>query len=517
MTSAVLSAPPPERSLAWPVAHPLLWFALIAAAHVATRVGVSSALKWDEAEQMIWSQQLLPGYGTQPPLYTWLQWGANALLGPGVLALAALKQTLLALTYALMWLAAREVLAPRAAFWASAGMVLIPSLGWFSIRDQTHTILVTTMACGAWWMLVRIVRYRRQADFAWLGLFCGLGMLAKYNFALFAGALLLAALSVPEARRALLARGWWWTPLVALLVVLPHGLWLLGHLQQASDGTLRKMEMGGRSPLATGLRELAIAWFGSVLLWALAALAAFGGAWWRRPPDADADAAATRTRWLAQVGWRYLMVVTLPLIGMVLVAHVTSFRDRWLLPLMCGFPLIAMAARPWLDTLRGGRRMTWAIVGFALLTVLVAGMRPWLAARDKTPDELNHPIAELGIALRQAGYDGTSPILGADHMLAGALRTRFPLATVDACGEHEPPAPCIDDFLTKVARPGGGWLIVSRADRLDPTWWADTLKALPAGSAAQGTRSIELPFHMVREGAAPAHYDYLWHPPTHQP
>lgn len=113
MTSAVLSAPPPERSLAWPVAHPLLWFALIAAAHVATRVGVSSALKWDEAEQMIWSQQLLPGYGTQPPLYTWLQWGANALLGPGVLALAALKQTLLALTYALMWLAAREVL-PRA-------------------------------------------------------------------------------------------------------------------------------------------------------------------------------------------------------------------------------------------------------------------------------------------------------------------------------------------------------------------------------------------------------------------
>lgn len=396
-------------------------------------------------------------------------------------------------------------------------MVLIPSLGWFSIRDQTHTILVTTMACGAWWMLVRIVRHRRQADFAWLGLFCGLGMLAKYNFALFAGALLLAALSMPEARRALLARGWWWTPLVALLVVLPHGLWLLGHLQQASDGTLRKMEMGGRSPLATGLRELAIAWFGSVLLWALAALAAFGGACGAGRLDADADAAATRTRWLAQVGWRYLMVVTLPLIGMVLVAHVTSFRDRWLLPLMCGFPLIAMAARPWLDTLRGGRRMTWAIVGFALLTVLVAGMRPWLAARDKTPDELNHPIAELGIALRQAGYDGTSPILGADHMLAGALRTRFPLATVDACGEHEPPAPCIDDFLTKVARPGGGWLIVSRADRLDPTWWTDTLKALPAGSAAQGTRSIELPFHMVREAAAPAHYDYLWHPPTRQP
>ncbi len=103
LTAAPLA--PPLRS---PVAHPLAWLLALALAHVLVRVAVSPALKWDEAEQMLWSQQLALGYGAQPPLYTWLQWGVNALVGPSVLALSLLKHALLALTYALMWLAARE-------------------------------------------------------------------------------------------------------------------------------------------------------------------------------------------------------------------------------------------------------------------------------------------------------------------------------------------------------------------------------------------------------------------------
>ncbi|HMN20886.1 MAG TPA: glycosyltransferase family 39 protein [Ottowia sp.] len=504
------------RPLAWPLAHPLAWFALLALAQVAVRLVVSPALKWDEAEQMLWSQQILPGYGPQPPLYTWLQWAMNGLLGPSVLSLAVLKQGLLALTYGFMWLGAREVLGPRAAFWASAGMVLLPALGWFSIRDQTHTILVSTMACGAWWMLIRIVRHQRPADFAWLGLFCGLGMLAKYNFALFAAALLLAALTVPEARRALLARGWWWAPLVALLVVLPHSLWLLHHVQEATSGTLRKMEMGRFDSIGRGLLKLTQSWVGSVLLWSLAALAAFGAAWWR-PPRSDGGADPARTRWLAQLGGCYLLLVTLPLLAMVLLAHVTSFRDRWLLPLLCGFPLIAMAWRPQLDFDPRGRRLSGAIIGFALLTVLVAGVRPWIAARLPPFDELNHPIAKLADALRGAGYDGKSPILGADHMLAGALRTRFPAAPIYACGFDEAAAPCLRDFLADPVRRDGGWLVISRADRLAPNWWAQALQAMPAASAAAGVHQIELPYLMAPAGAPLARYDYLWHPAAAQP
>ena len=183
----------------------LLGLLVLTLAHVAARLWVSPALKWDEGEQMLWSQQLAWGYGAQPPLYTWLQWGFNATLGPSVLALSLLKHTLLALTYLLMALAARQLMPPRAAVWASASMLLIPALGWTSVRDQTHSVLVTCAVAGSWWALLRLWRRPAPAGYALLGFFVALGVLAKYNYALFAGALLLAALGPALAGAA--ARG----------------------------------------------------------------------------------------------------------------------------------------------------------------------------------------------------------------------------------------------------------------------------------------------------------------------
>ncbi|WP_431777872.1 glycosyltransferase family 39 protein [Ottowia caeni] len=120
------------------IAQPLLWLMLLAAAHVVVRVAISPSLKWDEAEQMLWSQHLALGYGSQPPLYTWLQWAANAVLGPSVLSLSVLKHAALALTYVFMWGAARELLGPRGAWWASASMLLLPP--WDGIRCATRRI-----------------------------------------------------------------------------------------------------------------------------------------------------------------------------------------------------------------------------------------------------------------------------------------------------------------------------------------------------------------------------------------
>ena len=179
----------PARATAWAV---LAWVV----AWVMLRLSLSEALKWDYGEQMLWSQQLALGYGSQPPLYTWLQWLANQVFGPSVLALSALKHALLALSFALMYLAGRELLDERGAFWASASMLLLPPLGWASVRDQTHTILVTAMTCGAWWLLMRIARQPRPRDFALLGLVCGCGLLAKYSFALVA-----AAIATPRATK----------------------------------------------------------------------------------------------------------------------------------------------------------------------------------------------------------------------------------------------------------------------------------------------------------------------------
>ncbi len=489
----------PDRHLAGAA---LLGLLALALAHVAARLWVSPALKWDEGEQMLWSQQLAWGYGAQPPLYTWLQWGFNAALGPSVLALSLLKHTLLALTYLLMALAARQLMLPRAAVWASASMLLIPALGWTSVRDQTHSVLVTCAVAGSWWALLRLWRRPAPAGYALLGFFLALGVLAKYNYALFAGALLLAALSVRPARAALLAPGWWWAPLVAALLLLPHGLWLLGHWPEASAETLQKMQIDEHTGVLTGLGALARGLAATLLPWAVLALACFGRGW------RTAASRPTHERWMLSVFGRYLLLIAAALLAMVLLAGVSHFKERWLLPLLCAVPLMAFAWRPGLAEVRRGRWFTAVIVLFAAIFLLMATGRAWFAGQRGKPDELNHPVAALTDALRQAGYDGRSPIIAADHMLAGLLRTRFPAAPAQSCtGAAAPLARCVTEATALAAQAGQGWLLISRADKLAPGWWS-VVQPVVGDCAPQ---SLRLPFAHLPAEAAPAHYQFIWH------
>lgn len=498
---------PGAISLRSPVQHPLTWLLILSIAHVVVRVAISPALKWDEAEQILWSQQLQWGYGAQPPLYTWLQWGMNQLFGPSVLALSLLKHSLMALTYVLMWLAGRELLGPRGAWWAAASLMLLPPLGWSSIRDQTHTVLVSAMTCGTWWLLLRIVRRPRAADFAWLGLVCGLGMLSKYSFALVAAAMLLAGLSVPQVRAALLARGWWWAPVAGVLVVLPHGIWLLAHLGEATSGTLSKMEIDPGGHLSRGLLNLLEVVLGCLLPWALVALWAFRSAWWRRPLTPAAP-------WAPPVFWRYLLLVVLALLGMVLFGGVTNFKGRWVAPLLCAVPLAAFIARPELQRHPRAGRYTGVVVALALIMLVAAGVRPWFSAVRGSVDELNHPAPALADALRAAGYDGQGLIVASDHMLGGTLHTRFPQAPASACStDYEEVVACVKRQIGRAQAEGRGWLLISRADRLEDGWWARALTAVPGGTP----RSIQLPFRWMVSGAPPADYQFIWQPAPAKP
>jgi 4-amino-4-deoxy-L-arabinose transferase-like glycosyltransferase len=473
--SSASSTPPPAQARIFEAfyAHPLSWLIALAAAHVTLRVAISPALEWDEAEQMMWSQQLALGYGAQPPLYSWLQWGVNAVLGPGVPALSLLKHTLLALAYVMMWKAGRELLGPRGAFWASASMLLL-----------------------------RIVKRPRPAEFAWLGLVCGAGLLSKYNFALVAAAMLAAALSVPESRRALLSRGWWWAPLLCALVVLPHAVWLASHLHQATAGTLNKMQIASAGKPAQGLLSLLGAWATTLAPWLLIALWAFGSAWWRRP-------LAPAAHWAQRLMTRYLILVGLALLCMALLAGVTDFKTHWMAPLLCMAPLAAFAARPELQDHPRANRYTGTVAVVALLVLAALTARPWVDGLRDHPGKLNHPLAELDAALRSAGYDGQGRIVTADHILGGMLRTRFPHAVVDDCMTSLQNIPaCVTANIDSARQDGVGWLLIWR-DEPTKQGWAEQAAATVPDLVVQ---SIELPFNMARADMPPARYRYSWHP-----
>ena len=486
--------------------RPLPWLLAWAAAHVALRLALSPALRWDEAEQTLWSQHLAWGYGMQPPLYTWLQWGFNAVLGPSVLSLAVLKHVLLALTYLFMGLAARALLPPRTVWWAAASMVMLPPLGWSSLHDQTHTVLVTAVTAGTWWVLVGLVRSPRPARYALLGLMLALGMLSKYNFALFAAALGLAALGVPAVRQVLLARGLWITAAVALVLVAPHALWLAGHWHETARAITAKMELQPRGGLLGGLDELALTLLETLLPWALLAAWAFRGAWLRRPP-AGALAAVP---WAWPLLARYLALVLAAFVGMVVLGGVTEFKEHWMQPVFCVLPLAAFVARPQLESAPGGARFTGAVLGVALLFFLATAAYPWVAGWRGRPGELNQPIRALVQQLRAAGYDGRGPIVAADHMLAGALRTRFPAAPAADCdGNLQPVAACVAEQRAGARAAGTGWLLISRDDRLPEGWWDQAQTVLPAGSVP---RVLALPRRHVPAGSPPEIYRFIWFP-----
>ena len=347
---------PPASATTPPWRSPLFWLLAWALASTASRVLLSQALMWDQAEQTVWSQQLAWGYGPQPPLYTWLQWAVNGVLGPTVLALALVKKTLMVLTFVFMFLAARQLMPAPAAWLAALGMWWLPGMGWQALRDLTHTVLLTCLVAATWWLLLRQLRRPSPGGFAALGLALGLGVLSKYSYVLFAGAALVAALSLPQPRRALLSRGWWLAPLIAALLVAPHALWVLQHWQEASSSTLAKLrpayEATGWRGMLAGLGDLLTMLGLAALPWALMAWWAFGRRAWRTPaPSAD-----TTPPWAVPLLLRYLGLIACGLLAMVVLGNVSNFDGRWIHPLVCMAPMAAFAWRPGLGDRPRGRR-----------------------------------------------------------------------------------------------------------------------------------------------------------------
>ncbi|MDR2195890.1 MAG: glycosyltransferase family 39 protein, partial [Gallionellaceae bacterium] len=357
MTSPPLSA----RS---PIAHPLTWLLIWMVMQILARALGSPALELDEAQQIVWTQQLALGYGTQPPLYTWIQWGMNQVFGPSVWSLTILKVSLLALTYGFMWAAARELsLPPKPAWWAAASLMWMPQMGWESLRDLTHSVLLNCLVAATLWLLARQVQRPRPIGFVWLGIALGLGMMSKYSFALFAGALMVAALSVPAVRSALLSRGWWWLPLIAGLLLLPHALWLHEHWLEASQGTLEKLHGQTETGYGAGLFSLLKGIASNLLLWGIVVALVFGRGW-RSSAISTQRAPAN---WARPLLVRYLALVLISLLLMIFVADASQFRTRWLHPLLCVVPLLAFVWRPEWENHPRGRGFTWGPVVLAVV------------------------------------------------------------------------------------------------------------------------------------------------------
>lgn len=419
---AAKPAPPAGRATRHFLLALLAYFTLQAL----LRVWVSDAVERDEAEQLLWTQQLALGYGTQPPLYTWLQWSVFQLTGVSVAGLALLKNLLLATTFGACFMAARTVLPAATAAAASASMLLLPQIGWESQRDLTHSVLVTSLAACMLWQVLRLLQRPSANTYLLLGLATGAALLAKYSAAAVALLMLGALATGRDTRHLLLRPAFLLAPLAALVVLLPHALWLLDHWGEATRGTLDKMDAGSPPAgswavgVAHGMGSLARALLGFVtpfwlVLAALCGRALLAG--WRSPP---AGPAGQVHRLLRRLLWLTLGFLLL----LVLSGASSAVKDRWLQPFLFMLPLLLFSALPE-PAPPVLRRLAWAVGSMAALVALLLSLRVALHGQRGSFDELNLPVRGFAQALAAQGL-GQTTLLTDDAVLGGGLRLYLP-------------------------------------------------------------------------------------------
>lgn len=421
---------PRERGVAIALIALSLWFVLQAA----LRVFAAPSLGIDEAQLMMHSRTLELGYGPQPPLYAWLQHGIFAVFGISLLALALTKQLMLLATVLLMFLSARMVLGRSG--WALVAALLlftIPQIGWEAQRTLSHSVLVLLLASLALYLMLRVLRNGRPLDYLLFGLCVGLGLLSKYNFALFVVALLGAALPMEELRRRVLSPWTLIALLIALLVALPHFWWAGTHLDQMLSSA-DKFEIDGSPSVLNRIFAPVLAvleatvGFAAITAVLVAAVAYFPGA-------ARAPALSVASGW--PQGRRYVLnLVLAALIAVVVLtlgSGATEVRDRWLLPVLFFLPLALLV----LFERRLTRRRLTILAGVSILCAVLCSAGLFVTTRlpDLTGKEIDGTQPFRLFAATIARDAGTPDIvLASDGFIAGNFRLHFPHALGPSSG-----------------------------------------------------------------------------------
>ncbi|AGA89692.1 hypothetical protein Thimo_0856 [Thioflavicoccus mobilis 8321] len=384
------------------------------------RTLISDSLALDEAEQALLSQWWFWGYSAQPPLYTWLQAAVIAVVGDNVAALSVLRQLLLLVTYVFVYLIASRAIKRRAvANAATLALMLIPQIVWENQREHTHSLLALCLAAATLYIALRLLERRSLGGYVALGVAAGLGLLAKYNYVVMASAAIVALSTSPEGRCVLFDRRSLISAALAAIIVGPHLLWLLGHLQVGPE-VVSKLHT--QHPAQGPAREFGLT---------MKTIVGFFSPFWIvlvlvfprsiKPSNWGAPASA-EVKFLG----RYLLAVFALLIVIVWAFEANQFKERWLQPFFFVAPvwLFAKIAVAYPETRRYEIFSTVAwTAGLLALAVTVA--RIPLATWTGDYTRLHLPIAELTREMQRHQLQGD--VILADHYhLAGVFRLHLP-------------------------------------------------------------------------------------------
>jgi 4-amino-4-deoxy-L-arabinose transferase-like glycosyltransferase len=419
------------------VAVGLLVFGALWLAHLGF---VSLSPPTDNLEQLTWVRALQWGYYKHPPLPTWLIWLPVQLLGLTAAAPALLGAACTLGAIGLLWWLLVQLRGRRH---ATVALLAVLCISFYNGRLDYYNhnvvlMLLSTASAALCWLAFTTGRWRW---FLGLGLALGLGALTKYQIALTAAALLAFAVSQRAWRRPRLLLGLALAAAVALLLLLPHLVWLVQHdfpPMRYAMATSLDVRLGVAQRGLHTLRWLLDQLFNrSLPALLLLAWAAYG---LRRKAPAGAGLNANPPAALAEPGVagdaaRALLLAwgLVPLLAMVLLGVATgaNLQLHWgtpFLPLTVPALMELLPRLPWSRT--GLRRLGLA---FLLLQGLLMLLSHLSSPRGWAPMQSQHWRSFASQALAQRLADparqqlgGPVRVVSGDAVLAGALALRLP-------------------------------------------------------------------------------------------
>jgi hypothetical protein len=387
------------------------------------RLALTDNLPPDEAEIVVFAQTLRGGYSEQPPLYTWMLWAVFQVTGPGHIGLAIVRGALLLALVGVTYLTARLLVADRRfAIPLAFSALLFPSYGWHAVTYLTHSLLLSVAVMANVYAVVRVIREGRTFDYLLLGAAVGLGLLAKYNFALVGLAALCAGLTISDVRWRLLNLRLVLSVGIAGLIALPHLEWLAEWWDVVMVVVRNK---------SNGIEELPY-WEGVTSgLWALA-LCVVSGVALVLPLFGLVTRGIQRTEQEPATAWlgRFLAALLIAHVMLVFACGVTRFQDRWLQPLLLPLPLWYFA-RLTPDAIPASRIrvLKWTIAAVAV--GILAGQALQIAYVDRLPGRYDMRVDYRRLARElEAAQHGQATIISWDREIIGNLRVHMPDAVM---------------------------------------------------------------------------------------
>lgn len=210
------------------VPAPKYWFLLVLiyfGLHALLRIAMGEPLTETEARLLEDASTFRWSYDGQPPLYNWIQFAVFQFIGPGLPALAFVKNGILVVLVFAVYCMVRPATGLKWAWVAVLSLFLLPNLVWTAQHDLSADLLATALAALTVMALVLARRDPSFPRYLMFGAFLGLGTLSAPSFLVFAASLLAASLTIPGYRRMYLSAGMSTALLIAIgIAILPGGL-----------------------------------------------------------------------------------------------------------------------------------------------------------------------------------------------------------------------------------------------------------------------------------------------------